>query len=174
MVRDKCTDCRGQGRVSVKRVLTVKLPAGIHDGQAVRVSGEGEPPSPDLNPGGEGIRGDLHVVVRVAEHQRFDRDGDHLVIAMPLVFTQAALGSELEIPTLEEPTTLTVPPGTQHGTIFRVGPLGRERQQLIDRNADQVFVLSAQHEQRAAVQVVDRAIDVSTDETVAGGLEQGT
>ncbi|MHC4990717.1 MAG: DnaJ C-terminal domain-containing protein [Planctomycetota bacterium] len=120
VIVDKCSDCRGRGRVPVERKLTVKLPPGIHDGQAVRVSGEGEPPPQEISPGGEGIRGDLHVVVRVHDHQRFERDGDHLLVAAPVAFTQAALGAELEIPTLEEPTTLTVPPGTQHGTIFRI------------------------------------------------------
>ena len=63
VIVDKCSNCRGSGRVSVRRKLSVKLPAGIHDGQAVRVGSEGEPPPPELSPEGKGIRGDLHVVV---------------------------------------------------------------------------------------------------------------
>ncbi len=124
VIADKCGDCRGAGRVSVKRKLSVKIPAGIHDGQAVRVAGEGEPPSPDQNPAGQGIRGDLHVVVRVGPDERFERDGDHLLVAVPVAFTQAALGAELAVPTLDGSTGLTLPPGTQHGALFRIAGQG--------------------------------------------------
>lgn len=120
VVVDKCADCRGTGRVSVKRTLTVKIPAGIHDGQAVRVNSEGEPPPPEISPDGRGIRGDLHVVVRIQDHKQFERDGDDLLIALPLAFTQAALGSTIEVPTLTDSVELDIPPGTQHGSIFRV------------------------------------------------------
>jgi molecular chaperone DnaJ len=124
VVTDKCADCRGQGRVSIKRELVVKIPPGIHSGQAVRVSGEGEPPGPDLSAEGKGIRGDLHVVVRVQQHKQFERDGDHLLIAVPVAFTQLALGAQLEVPTLEEPATLSVPAGSQHGALFRINGKG--------------------------------------------------
>ncbi len=124
VIADKCGDCRGAGRVSVKRKLSVKIPAGIHDGQAVRVAGEGEPPSPDQSPAGQGIRGDLHVVARVGADERFERDGDHLLSAVPVAFTQAALGAELAVPTLEGQSKLTIPPGTQHGALFRVAGQG--------------------------------------------------
>ena len=124
VVIDRCTDCRGRGRVSVKRSLSVKIPAGIHDRQAVRVRGEGEPPAPERSPAGQGIRGDLHVLVRVAEHERFERDGDHLIVAAPVAFTQAALGAEIEIPTLDGATTIHVAAGTQHGALFRVDRAG--------------------------------------------------
>lgn len=120
VIAQKCTDCRGRGRVSVKRNLTIKIPAGIHDGQAVRVTGEGEPPQPELSPQGEGIRGDLHVRIRVMMHKLFERDGDHLLIAVPITFTQAALGAQIEILTLEGITELDLPAGTQHGALFRV------------------------------------------------------
>jgi len=121
VIMDKCTDCRGSGRVSVKRALTVKVPAGIHAGQAVRVASEGEPPTPEVNPAGEGIRGDLHVVVRIAEHDRFERDGDHLLVAQPVAFTQLALGAHLQVPTIDgREAFVNVPAGTQHGAIFRL------------------------------------------------------
>ena len=120
VIAEKCPDCRGVGRVSIKRRLSVKIPAGIHDRQAVRVTGEGEPPPPELSQRGEGINGDLHVVVRVADHKQFEREGDDLLIAVPLAFTQAALGAELDIPTLQGTTVLTIPAGTQHGALFRV------------------------------------------------------
>jgi molecular chaperone DnaJ len=120
MITEKCPDCQGQGRVPVARKLSVKIPAGVHDGQAVRVAGEGEPPPPEANPAGKGIHGDLHVVVRVQEHEHFEREGDHLLVAVPVAFTQAALGAEIEVPTLNGAAQLEVPAGTQHGAIFRI------------------------------------------------------
>src|SRR5690606_23049765 len=124
VIVDKCPDCRGSGRVSVKRKRSVKLPAGIHDGQAVRVSGEGEPPPQELSPSGQGIRGDLHVVVRVREHDRFERDGDDLLLAVPISFAQLALGSTVTVSGIDGPQTLNIPPGTQHGALFRIEGAG--------------------------------------------------
>ncbi len=124
IVKDKCDSCRGKGRVPRKRKINVKIPAGISDGQAVRVQGEGEPPPPEASPTGAGVRGDLHVVVRVKEHTLFEREGDHLLLEMPISFTQASLGAEVEVPTLEEPTRLSIPKGTQFGTIFRIPGVG--------------------------------------------------
>lgn len=124
VTNEKCPDCRGNGRVSLKRKLSVKVPAGIQDGQAVRVSNEGEPPPPEMSPGGQGIRGDLHVVVRVREHEQFERDGDDLLLAVPINFTQLALGAQIEVPTIDSTRELNVPPGTQHGALFRVDGAG--------------------------------------------------
>src|SRR5262245_61163608 len=124
VIVDKCPDCRGNGRVSVKRKLSVKLPAGIHDGQAVRVANEGEPPPPEMSPGGQGIRGDLHVVVRVQDHEQFERDGDDLLLAVPISCPQLALGSQIEVPTIDGTRELTVPAGTQHGALFRIDDAG--------------------------------------------------
>jgi molecular chaperone DnaJ len=120
VIMDKCPDCRGRGRVTLKRNIVVKIPPGIHDGQAVRVSGEGEPPAAERSPGGEGVRGDLHVVVRVREHSTFERDGDNLLVAVPIAFTQAALGAAIDVPTLNGAVQVSVEPGTQHGELFRV------------------------------------------------------
>lgn len=119
-IKDHCEGCRGSGRVAKKRSLSVKIPPGIHDGQAVRVPGEGEPPPPEVSASGEGMRGDLHVVARVKQHEMFVRDGDHLLLEMPISFTQAALGAEVEVPTLDGQTTLRVPRATQHASVFRV------------------------------------------------------
>lgn len=124
IITEKCADCRGRGRISVKRNLAVRIPAGVHAGQAVRVQGEGEPPSPEMSPSGAGVRGDLHVVVRVQPHRLFERDGDNLVLTAPIAFSQAALGATIEVPTLEEPTTLEIPAGTPHGKIFRISGHG--------------------------------------------------
>ncbi|MEL6795287.1 MAG: molecular chaperone DnaJ [Planctomycetota bacterium] len=124
IVKDKCEACNGKGRVSKKRSLTVKVPAGIQDGQVIRVQGEGEPPAPEQSPSGEGVRGDLHVVVRVKDHELYEREGDHLLLEMPIGFSQAALGAKIEVPTLEGSHELNVPAGTQPGAIFRVSGEG--------------------------------------------------
>ncbi len=120
VVKEHCGTCRGKGRVPKPRRLAVKIPPGIADGQAVRVQGEGEPPPPEASPTGAGLRGDLHVVVRVRDHELFTRDGDHLILEMPISFTQAALGAEVQVPTLDGREPLKIARGTQHGTIFRV------------------------------------------------------
>ncbi len=119
-IESPCAECRGKGRVPRKRSLVVKTPPGVHDGQAVRIRGEGEPPPPEVSADGSGVRGDLHVVVRVNAHEIFERHGDDLALDMPISFTQAALGAETPVPTLEAPTTLKVPRGTQHGAHFRL------------------------------------------------------
>ena len=124
VIKDKCGTCHGKGRVPKDRKLTVKIPAGIHHGQAVRVQGEGEPPAPEHSPGGQGVRGDLHVVVRVEDHKVFEREGDHLLLEMPISFTQAALGASVTVPTLEGSKELEIPKATQYGEIFRVPEAG--------------------------------------------------
>ncbi|MEC9372895.1 MAG: molecular chaperone DnaJ [Planctomycetota bacterium] len=124
VIADPCDKCRGKGRVPTKRNLTVKIPAGIHEGQAVRLRSEGEPPRPDMSPDGAGIRGDLHVVVRIRDHQIFEREGDHLLFEMPIGFSQAALGAEVEVPTLDGKTMLTIPRGTQHGDLAKISGEG--------------------------------------------------
>ncbi len=116
--KDKCSKCGGTGRQPKKRVIVVKIPAGIHDGQAIRVGGEGEPGT------GGGPRGDLHVVVRVAEHKLFVREDDHLILRMPIGFSQAALGGDVEVPTLNGTHSVTIKPGTQHGEVLRIGGQG--------------------------------------------------
>lgn len=116
---ENCHKCKGGGKEPKKRVINIKIPAGIEDGQAIRVQGEGEP--------GEsgGPRGDLHVVVRISEHKIFDREGDHIVLHMPVSFTQAALGAVVKVPTLEGKSyELTIKAGTQHGEVFRVNGMG--------------------------------------------------
>jgi molecular chaperone DnaJ len=124
VVKEFCEACRGKGRVPKKRTLTVKVPAGIMDGQAIRVQAEGEPPPPEVSQAGEGVRGDLHVLVRVEQHEMYHREGDHLVLEMPIGFSQASLGAEIRVPTLEGPAMLKVPKGTQFGANFRIKEKG--------------------------------------------------
>lgn len=114
IVKERCPDCQGTQRRPKKRVLDVRIPAGIHDGQIIRVSSEGEPGALG------GPRGDLHVVVRVRPHELFRRNEDDLILAMPVSFTQAALGATVEVPTLDGQHELVIPRGTQHGQTFTV------------------------------------------------------
>ena len=113
-----CTSCRGSGRTMKDRVVSVQIPAGIHDGQAVRVRGEGEP-------GEDGAqRGDLHCYVRISPHPFFERHNNDLICRMPISFTQASLGAKVEVPTLTGKGELKIPAGTQHGQLFRLNGIG--------------------------------------------------
>ena len=116
--KEKCADCKGAGTQPKHRKLNVKIPAGIHDSQAIRVAGEGEPGSLG------GPRGDLHVVVRVAEHKLFTREDDHLILRMPISFSQAALGAKVEVPSLDGTEKITINPATQHGDMIRLRDKG--------------------------------------------------
>jgi molecular chaperone DnaJ len=124
VITEKCDECHGQGRILKERKLSVKVPAGIHHGQAVRISGEGEPPDWEASPDGSGTPGDLHVVVRVEEDERFERDGDHLIQITPVAFTQLALGTTIEVSSIDEPHDVEIPAGTQTNEIFKVAGAG--------------------------------------------------
>ncbi len=118
MVSTPCKQCGGRGRRPKERVVTVAIPAGIHDGQAVRVRGEGEP-------GEQGApRGDLHCYVTVAGHPFIERHDNDLVCRVPISFTQAALGATIEVPTLTGRAEVRVPRGTQSGQVFRLSGQG--------------------------------------------------
>ncbi len=113
-----CDQCDGSGRFPKKQTVSVKIPAGIHDGQAVRVRGEGEPGEHGTS------RGDLHVYARVKEHPFFHRDENNLILQMPISFAQAALGSDASVPTLFGKANLHIPGGSQHGDVLRLKGLG--------------------------------------------------
>lgn len=114
IIKDKCTDCRGRGKIGENVKISVKIPAGINVGQKLKLRGEGEP--------GErgGPAGDLYVVVDIASHPFFKREGDDIHCQVPISFTQAALGAEIETPTLEGSVKLTIPAGTQTERRFRL------------------------------------------------------
>ncbi len=114
VITDPCTKCRGEGRVLRERTLEVKVPAGVEDGMRMRYAGQGEPGYFG------GPAGDLYVVLHVKEHDFFHRDGRDLHCAIPISFPQAALGAEIDIPTLDGSHKLKIPEGTQTGTVFRV------------------------------------------------------
>ncbi len=114
MVSDPCATCRGAGRVKRHKTLAVKIPAGVDEGDRIRLSGEGEA---GVN---GGPPGDLYVVMHLKPHAVFQRDGDDLHCEMPVSFTLAALGGEIEIPTLEGSAKIKVPAETQTGQVFRL------------------------------------------------------
>lgn len=113
-IKHKCSTCGGAGKVKKRRKIHVKIPAGIDDGQQLRVSGQGEP---GIN---GGPAGDLYVVFHVRSHEFFEREDDDIYCEMPITFVQAALGDEVEVPTLHGKVKLKVPAGTQTGTKFRL------------------------------------------------------
>jgi molecular chaperone DnaJ len=113
-ITDPCGECAGRGRVQAERTLTVRIPPGVDDGMQLRMTGEGEAGS------GGGRRGDLYVVLHVREHPVFTRDGLDIHCAATISFAQAALGTELDVPTIEGSENLTVPAGCQSGTRFRL------------------------------------------------------
>lgn len=113
-IKERCPDCQGSGRKQRERKIEVKIPAGVDTGSRLRVSGEGEAGSRGGPPG------DLYVVLHVKQHELFRREGDDIVVEMPVSFTQAALGTELEVPTLDGKARIKVPEGTQPGTMFRL------------------------------------------------------
>ena len=110
-----CRECKGKGAVVRNRKLEVKIPAGIEDGSKLRITGEG-------NTGD--IPGNLFVFIHVKPHSTFERAGNDLRMEIPITFTQAALGADIEVPTLKGKATLTIPPGTQPETIFRMKEKG--------------------------------------------------
>ncbi len=114
LIVDPCTTCKGETRVQREHTILVKVPAGVEQDTRIRYQGEGE--------AGKfaGPAGDLYVVLNVKAHKFFERDGDDLHCVMPISFPQAALGTELEIQTLEGPATIKIPEGTQSGKAFKL------------------------------------------------------
>ncbi len=118
IIADPCGDCHGAGRVEEEKTLSVKVPSGVDSGDRIRLAGEGE-----AGPQG-GPAGDLYVQVMVKDHPIFQRDGANLYCEVPISFVDAALGGELEVPTLDGRVKLKVPEGTQTGRLFRLRSKG--------------------------------------------------
>jgi len=114
VITSPCQHCHGQGRERVTRRIRVNIPAGIDDGSQIRLTGEGEPGS------NSGPRGNLYVVVSVKPHRYFRREANDIVIDLPVNMSQAALGTEVEVPTVDGPATLKIPTGTQPGRVLRM------------------------------------------------------
>ena len=113
-IRNPCTECHGAGRVEEEKVLSVKIPAGVDNGDRIRLTGEGEAGPPGTPPG------DLYVEVRVREHDIFQRDGDDLHCEVPIRISQAALGDTVRVPTLKGEAEIRIPAETQTGKLFRL------------------------------------------------------
>jgi molecular chaperone DnaJ len=114
VIKNPCADCNGTGRIEREKQLEVKVPAGVETGSRLRVSGEGQAGTQG------GPSGDLYVVIHVAEHEQFERQGSNLYEAVPITFAQAALGADIMVKTLDGEEKLKVPMGTQTGTVFRL------------------------------------------------------
>ncbi len=114
IIKEPCSKCRGEGRVSRERKIEVKLPPGLDNGSKIRISGEGEAGKKG------GSSGDLYVVIFIRPHEFFTRQDNDLLCEIPLSFVYAALGGEIEIPTIEGKTKLRIPEGTQPGAVFRL------------------------------------------------------
>jgi molecular chaperone DnaJ len=114
VIRDVCRECRGEGRLERDKTLEVKIPAGVDTGSRLRIAGEGEAGELGAGPG------DLYVIVHVKEHDVFERRDSNLFCSIPISFTQAALGAEITVRTLDGEESLRVPEGTQTGTVFRL------------------------------------------------------
>lgn len=118
VIKKPCSKCHGEGFVQTKKTLTVTIPAGVDDGDRIRLSGQGEAGDPGAPPG------DLYVRVSLQPHPIFKRQGDTLYCEMPLSFTTAALGGEIEVPTLGGRVNLKIPAGTQTGRKFKIAGKG--------------------------------------------------
>jgi molecular chaperone DnaJ len=114
VITDPCPKCKGEGRVLRQRTVDAKVPAGVEDGTRIRFSGLGEAGAHGGPPG------DLYVVLHVKEHPFFEREGNDLHCVIPVSFAQAALGTEIQVPTIDGEHTLKVPDGTQSGTTMRI------------------------------------------------------
>ncbi len=114
IIPDPCTTCGGQGKIKQQKTLEIKIPAGIDDGQRIRSTGNGEPGQ------NGGPPGDLYIEIRLRKHDIFERDGDDLHCQVPVSMTTAALGGEIDVPTLGGKATIDIPEGTQSGKTFRL------------------------------------------------------
>ena len=119
--KDKCPECHGTGGVTKTRTLTIRIPAGVNDGQRIRLAGRGEPGDRG------GPAGDLYVLIKVRDDSLFGRYGDDLTLAVPITFAEAVNGVDLRVPTLDGSVTLRVPPGTPSGRTLRVRGKGVTR-----------------------------------------------
>jgi len=114
VIPEPCTACHGQGKIKKQKTLEIKIPAGIDDGQRIRSTGNGEPGQ------NGGPAGDLYIEIRLRKHDIFERDGDDLHCQVPVSMTTAALGGEIDVPTLQGKATIDLPEGTQSGKTFRL------------------------------------------------------
>jgi len=162
VITKPCPKCKGSGHVPRKRTVTIKIPAGVHEGQGIRVAGEGEPGQ------GGGPHGDLYCYVRIKAHEFLERDGNNLIAVVPISMTQAALGATIDVPSLDGTKQLKIPPGTQYGSLFRIRGQGlpdmrsgRMGDQLVQVTVETPARLNARQEELLREFAKTENIDVS-------------
>lgn len=162
VVVDKCADCGGRGATREEATVEVKIPPGVDTGTRLKLSGEGE-----AAPVPNGLPGDLYVVVQVREHPVFRREDTEVLCDMPLSFTQAALGTQIDVPTLDGPTKLKIPAGTQTGKVFRMKGKGIPSLQGGGRGDQhvRVFVETPTHLTKEQRELLERFAELSGEET---------
>lgn len=160
VVRDPCPSCRGRGRVEGRKALKVRIPPGVEDGMRLRVAGEGEAGIAG------GPAGDLYVVIHVRPHPLFTREGSDLACEVPISFVQAALGAEIEVPTLEGKVALRVPEGTQNNKVMRLRGKGLPDLRSGDRGDQyvKIFVEVPSRLTEEQRRVLERFAEVSGEE----------
>ena len=165
LVDTPCPTCHGSGTERRTRRVKVRVPAGVYDGQRIRVKGRGSPGQ------GSGPPGDLYVVVRVGRHATFGRRGKNLTLTVAVSFPEAALGSTVTVPTLDDKVTLRVPAGTSPGTVLRVRGRGVPAGKNGDKPGDLLVKVdvavpkSLSDEERSAIEALAQASSRSADAT---------
>jgi molecular chaperone DnaJ len=162
VIVDKCPDCGGAGATREEAKVEVKVPPGVDTGTRLKLAGEGEPaPVPGGQPG------DLYVVVQVREHPVFTREDTEILCEMPISFSQAALGASIDVPTLDGPTKLKVPAGTQSGKVFRLKGKGIPALQGGGRGDQhvRVFVETPTHLSKEQKELLERFAQLSGEDT---------
>jgi molecular chaperone DnaJ len=162
VVMDPCTNCHGRGRIPKTKHLSVKVPAGVDDGDRIRLSGEGEAGRNDGPPG------DLYVEIRVNPHKLFTRAGTDLTCEVPVSFATVTLGGDVELPTLDGHVSLKIPAGTQSGKVFRLR--GKGVITVRDKRPGDLFArlvvetpVSLTEEQKALLRKLDESINSGGD-----------
>lgn len=163
VINSPCLKCHGNKRVRVERTLEVNIPPGVDDGMRIRLTGEGE----------HGLRGgppgNLYVDVRIRPHEYFRRDGDDIILDVEINIAQAALGDEIEIPTVTGTTTLKIPAGTQTGDIFRLKGQGAPYIRNPEMHGDQivhVFVAIPKHLTSEQRELLERLAETLGSEVI--------
>ncbi|HET9581470.1 MAG TPA: molecular chaperone DnaJ [Gemmatimonadota bacterium] len=166
VVSDPCPECRGEGRTRAERRIKVRIPPGVDTGNFLTLRGEG-----NAGPRG-GPPGDLLVVIEVKPHERFIRQGDDVVLELSISFPQAALGAEIEVPTLHGSATLEVPPGTQNDAVLKLEEKGLP---LIDsdRRGDQLVRVRVWVPKRLTAEERARLENLRESENLAPPGEEG-
>ena len=162
VIVEKCTACGGGGAIREQATVEVKVPAGVDTGTRLKLSAEGEPP-----PVPGGLPGDLYVVLQVRDHPIFRREDTEVLCELPISFAQAALGAQLDVPTLDGPAKLKVPAGTQTGKVFRLKGKGIPALQGGGRGDQHVRVTveTPSHLTKEQRELLQRFAELSGEET---------